>query len=540
VVDTLTESFCERCGTRYSFDPPKPRSGTLSNVKVLGRGIRRLALTRVASLDEALASARADEDRAEADRLQEAFHGTFHLCLSCRQYTCSNCWNDGSGTCLTCNPTPESLAAEAAAAEAATRAEEERRQAAAQAEAEARAEADSDSRSSVSDLAESSEQDPIPGSSSITISPAPVHAPAGVPAQQLDGLTPGTSLDDFIAAYEAAADQTRSGSTETDPGDSSNDTGGVDDGAVRTNDERLAQVVVDHLTLTVEDGAAEPSPTPSIPDRPNWLLGRARPLEANEDEAQPSLADLSALFRERPAQEPDQMSPTTDPRESAEVAASDRSAAADAAGQELPGESERAAATRRESWRTPEAMGEVAASPDVAQPDSTDDRVAGPQPWPAASERRIAEEPNAETPAWLQDAARTRNPEEPVERTADLPTRQPWAAMPGATAPDLSPAAPWHMTARVDPGPDRVGEDPRIAAWQAVAPEAGGGPPAAPPNPPAIPPSFAARLSSTGRPAWEPVSAPAPIPSGARACGGCGLSLSANARFCRRCGTRQA
>jgi hypothetical protein len=34
---------------------------------------------------------------------------------------------------------------------------------------------------------------------------------------------------------------------------------------------------------------------------------------------------------------------------------------------------------------------------------------------------------------------------------------------------------------------------------------------------------------------------PAPAPTaGIQPCSNCGLSLSANARFCRRCGTRQA
>jgi len=36
----------------------------------------------------------------------------------------------------------------------------------------------------------------------------------------------------------------------------------------------------------------------------------------------------------------------------------------------------------------------------------------------------------------------------------------------------------------------------------------------------------------------RPANAPAPV-SGVQPCSSCGLSLSANARFCRRCGTRQ-
>ena len=34
----------------------------------------------------------------------DAFHKTFNFCMSCRQYTCSNCWNEPEGRCLTCAP----------------------------------------------------------------------------------------------------------------------------------------------------------------------------------------------------------------------------------------------------------------------------------------------------------------------------------------------------------------------------------------------------------------------------------------------------
>ena len=108
MADTLTESFCERCGTRYTFEAPKERSAALSGVRVLGKGLRKFALTRAASLDEAISSAKADDERAAVARQLDAFHGAFHFCLSCRQYTCTDCWNEPAGVCLTCEPTPES------------------------------------------------------------------------------------------------------------------------------------------------------------------------------------------------------------------------------------------------------------------------------------------------------------------------------------------------------------------------------------------------------------------------------------------------
>ena len=36
----------------------------------------------------------------------DAFHKTFNFCLNCRQYTCGNCWNTAEGRCLTCVPLP--------------------------------------------------------------------------------------------------------------------------------------------------------------------------------------------------------------------------------------------------------------------------------------------------------------------------------------------------------------------------------------------------------------------------------------------------
>ena len=38
-----------------------------------------------------------------ADQL-DAFHRTFNFCMSCRQYTCENCWNEPEGRCLSCAP----------------------------------------------------------------------------------------------------------------------------------------------------------------------------------------------------------------------------------------------------------------------------------------------------------------------------------------------------------------------------------------------------------------------------------------------------
>jgi hypothetical protein len=102
--EILTESFCERCGTRYTFESAAPRTHRLKGVKVLSRGLRNFVMSDDTSLDEAMAAARSDTDREVTSQQLDAFHKAFNFCMQCRQYTCANCWNDAEGRCLTCAP----------------------------------------------------------------------------------------------------------------------------------------------------------------------------------------------------------------------------------------------------------------------------------------------------------------------------------------------------------------------------------------------------------------------------------------------------
>ena len=103
--EILTESFCERCGTRYTFEsaapPPQKRLG---KIKLLSKGLKNFVLDDDVALDEALAQARTEEERATTSQQLDAFHDAFNFCMSCRQYTCANCWNDIEGRCQTCAP----------------------------------------------------------------------------------------------------------------------------------------------------------------------------------------------------------------------------------------------------------------------------------------------------------------------------------------------------------------------------------------------------------------------------------------------------
>ena len=124
--DALTESFCERCGTRYEFAAPTRLSPLRKTRGVVG-GLRNYVMGHD-SLSESMDDAMRVEEEVLAAKQLEAFHSSFNFCINCRQYTCLTCWNDQAGRCQTCAPLPEGangetltwvpdLAAEAAAAE---------------------------------------------------------------------------------------------------------------------------------------------------------------------------------------------------------------------------------------------------------------------------------------------------------------------------------------------------------------------------------------------------------------------------------------
>ena len=102
MVDTITESFCERCGTRYEFNAPT-RLNPLRKTRGLIGGLRNYVMSQDALSDAVGDAMRSEEEHLAAAQL-EAFHESFNFCIDCRQYTCVNCWNDDAGRCRTCAP----------------------------------------------------------------------------------------------------------------------------------------------------------------------------------------------------------------------------------------------------------------------------------------------------------------------------------------------------------------------------------------------------------------------------------------------------
>ena len=106
--DALTESYCERCGTRYEFAAPAKMT-TTRRARGLISGFKNYVMSQD-SLSDSLNDAIRSQEEVLAARQLDAFHSSFNFCIDCRQYTCTNCWNDSAGRCQSCQPLPASQA----------------------------------------------------------------------------------------------------------------------------------------------------------------------------------------------------------------------------------------------------------------------------------------------------------------------------------------------------------------------------------------------------------------------------------------------
>jgi hypothetical protein len=456
MTDTITESFCERCGTRYSLEPPaRGRSVGIGRVRVLTRGLKNYVANDGMPMTEAMAAARQDEERSSVTRQIDAFHQAFNFCMTCRQYTCANCWNAKAGECLTCAPDlsreilppafpdiplagPELAAIEQPAP----------------VEVTAWPRIDLDRGTQGGNGVPEAFPEPI-----AEATPAPPEAPEVVArlasfvaaepsASPLEELTP-----DELAEVESALAAVHPDDMDASAGPA---VAPAADFAV------VEEAVVEAPTATTADAevpsAAAPDAAPApIPD----LVAAAEATPATPEPSAPvapadravaarrQTRNLLGRFRPGRATAPGQPPPTPSPAEPTAPAAAPALAAATAPA--APTSPAPIDTVEQPTWR-------------ITAPETT---PVPPVSWP-------------EAPAWPA-------PSQPASQVPG-PTAAPWASRLATSRPE-TPASVWAASSQ------EVLGTPASPGGKAV---------------PAI-----------------------------QACVSCGLSLSANARFCRRCGSRQ-
>ena len=409
---------------------------------MLTRGLKNWVVEDGRSIEAAMADARRDEERTLASAQLEAFHQTFNFCMDCRQYTCTDCWNQAEGRCLSCAPLPGQLEAEAAGLATAAAF-------AAPAAPAIVAGPDDEMAWPTSDL---TSDEPVVASAT--------EAVTAVPYMPTD-LRPVDLPDDDIETMIGAAD---AAGAEPAPGIE------APAGAEPVAAEALAAIVSEAPALEVEADTQGVAGSTSVAEAD---IGR--------------VADVA---------------PVT-------------AAAAIVAGEP-------------ETEVSPEAAAAIAA--EAAEPTAAE----APEPVAAtlaAAAAIVAHEPETEVAAEEPEPVAAETPPEPVEEAKPRPLPAPtpgWTIM--APDADETPSAPPAWPPRAP-----VYQPPAQAAGVQQAPTGEPTQPAWPTMPPA------AFTMPAAQAVWEEsslsvISRPG---SGVQACVSCGRPLSATARFCRRCGSRQ-
>ena len=512
--EILTESFCERCGTRYTFESAAPRkTRRLGQIKTLSKGMKNWVMSDDTSMDEAMAAARNDEDREITSQQLDAFHATFNFCMTCRQYTCGNCWNAAEGKCLTCAP---HLGHEIL---------------------------------------------PAPFADQGAFEPVRIEAEAW-PEVDLSAAGSNGHGNGF---HPAAADAwTGSGTTDAD------DIPGFDPAA------RLAFLSGETPLPVVEPDEAPATASPTEEWPTSWLA----PTETSTDEPLPIVNEPAAAGSSDSW--PDADHPVADdPTASAKTAedAIHVDASSTAANEPPPSEEWAGVGATRTAdllrrFRPGQNIDAELAAYEAELALTTEPAVeSAAQIAESVAETPPVVEPMAEAVAMAELA-----PEPEPVAAAPEPEPEPLAAEP---EPEPAAAEPEPVAAAPEPEPiaAELPREDRIQqpTWQIFAPEAtpaggrpldGAVPPAAPAQPPfaaAADPQWPVQPDMAESPAmallanrargsqsdalWaasarEVLAPPASVPAvgvttGVQPCSSCGLSLSATARFCRRCGTRQ-
>ena len=546
--EILTESFCERCGTRYTFESAAPRKiRRLGQFKTLSKGLKNYVLSDETSMDEAMALARGDEEREATAQQLDAFHATFNFCMNCRQYTCGNCWNPAEGRCLTCAP---HLGQEIL-------------------ESPFPNEAPFEPIGIAADAWPTADLPPLEvaaadhagngsnglGSDEVTASSADLAAPAPHDPRSSDD-DPGAYFSFLSVDRPATEADVVSAAATTEP------VAAIEEAALESTDEAASTVFAEAAPAEVapepapaEELAAEPTPTPISSE----LASPTMPAMEADETSEQVVAEAASTT---PEADLDAFSETVEER--ATTLASHTSALL---GRFRPGQNIDA---ELEAYEAGFDAALAATSGTAAEPEP----LVAAEPEPVAAGQPEAEpiaasvEPEPEPIAVEAEPAIAAEPEpEPVAAAAESEP-EPIAA---SVESEPQPVAPPVEPARQDRVPQPT--------WRIFAPDqtppAGAPPFAAPGLPPTSLPAAPARPAASAEPQWPaqpgwqdspsvalltnrtrqssdalwaassqevlaPAPAgPAPATAGVQPCSSCGLSLSATARFCRRCGTRQ-
>jgi hypothetical protein len=558
MAEILTESFCERCGTRYTFESSAPKRRRLGGVKTFGKGLRNFVLSDETSLDDALAAARSDDERETSIQQLDAFHKTFNFCMSCRQYTCGTCWNDVSGQCLSCSPsdvagpglgfaqadgsgmgeqpTPELGAWPTAdlrrgvddepadAAPSTFRADDDQlvgldrlsalfERPAAPPSPAAFEPAGDVARPEVVETQQPDQPEVVveatpaagpplawpevePGAPPVASDEELATTAAERTSDLLSRFRPGQSLDEALEAYEVQAEADTPGTPPVAPEPTF---------AVEPEPEPVVAVDAfepEPVVLEAATFAPEPEPEPEPraavePQVPAWPEPES--VLAPEPEPEPVVLE-AATFEPEPEPAGTMSEPLVPAWREPEP--------------------EPVVIEAEPAWPEPEPEPVVVeAEPAWPEPEPEPQPVVAPEPEPVAAEA-TSFEPQPEPPqSQGADSAPELAPERRDDRV-ELPT---WHVV----APDVPAAADGH------PAPDSL---PAAATSEPQWPA---------PAEPESPFLAAQRLTARSTEAlWaassaEMMAAGAQPRVGIQSCVSCGLSLSATARFCRRCGTRQ-
>jgi hypothetical protein len=515
--EALTESFCERCGTRYEFKAPT-RLNPLRKTRGLVSGLRNYIMSQDALSDAVGDAMRSEEESLSAQQL-EAFHESFNFCIDCRQYTCVNCWNHEAGRCRACAPIPgtDDLL--------------ERFEASFQAQHPDRVQSNAAvAEPSTNGAGVNGDAWPT---TDLPATASPGHAALDWPEAELIGtadhsvpaehdthvvFTPPQAFEPEPQPTEAEVEAEPPEATFEEP--------------VHGTDADWAQPVAEaepEWTQAVAEPAAEPE-WPPVPEQLEAIV------EPDAAEAPRVVAwETDAAFELLPDETPMLESVAETFRADADFEAiQDAEPEVVAA---VPSEPELIA----EADLQPEVAAAVEPEPEVvAETELPPEVVAQGEPEPEAV---AAVEPEPEVVA--EAAARPEPEPEPAhtplrpitDTILRLPRREPITDEPRVAAEADDPAVAARRAQLDLLGLGDPGEGPVAAAPRTVLPYRSSGASAA-----AAGGQAAARMAAGGSfwdaSAREVASAMSQI--GVQNCGQCGLSLSASARFCRRCGTRQA